>query len=156
MEEQRRYWAKDPEAYRAYSNQRRKDYHRWRMMTDPEYVLYHRQKSKRRKALLKSSVGIQLTGRQVRQRFGEFGNVCAYCGAGGVDLHIEHVVPISRGGTHTLGNIVPACQSCNFNKSTHEVEAWYRSQPFFCERRWKKVCRVLGWAKSSTGQLALL
>lgn len=73
-----------------------------------------------------------------------------------MDLHIEHVVPISLGGTHTLGNIVPACQSCNFNKYTHDVEAWYRSQPFFCDRRWKKLCRVLGWAKSSTGQLALL
>ena len=32
---------------------------------------------------------------------------CAYCGAPWE--HMEHVVPICRGGAHAVGNVVPAC-----------------------------------------------
>lgn len=32
------------------------------------------------------------------------------------DLHFDHVRPISRGGTHTAGNIRPACAKCNRGK----------------------------------------
>jgi len=137
----------------------RKEYarrqHHIKMVTDPDYVAYMRQKSKRRKAQMRDSVAIQVKGREIRARFAEFNHRCAYCGAGG-DLHIEHVVPISRGGGHAIGNIIPACKDCNFSKRDSEVEAWYRSQPFFSELRWRKICRVLGWQRSSVGQLALL
>jgi len=42
------------------------------------------------------------------------------------------------------------------SKFDHEVESWYRSQPFFSELRWRKICRVLNWDRSAVGQLALL
>lgn len=129
--------------------------HHIKMATDPEYVAYMRQKSKRRKAQMRASVAIQVKGRQIRARFAEFGHRCAYCGADG-DLHIEHVVPISKGGPHSIGNIIPACKDCNFSKRDSDAEAWYRSQPFYSELRWRKICRVLGWQRSIVGQLALL
>jgi 5-methylcytosine-specific restriction endonuclease McrA len=129
--------------------------HHIKMATDPDYVSYMRQKSKRRKAQMRNSVAIQITGRQIRGRFAQFDHRCAYCGADG-DLHIEHIVPISKGGPHSIGNIVPACRDCNLSKRDHDAESWYLQQPFFCERRWKKICRVLGWSRSSVGQLALL
>jgi len=128
---------------------------RIKMATDPDYVLYHRQKSKRRKAQMRNSVAIQATGKQIRARFAQFDHRCAYCGAAG-DMHIEHVVPISKGGPHSIGNIIPACKDCNMSKFDHEAEAWYRAQPFFSELRWRKICRVLGWQRSSVGQLAFL
>lgn len=152
---QRLYWVEHPEERQLAERQANRLRAAWRHMTDPEYRLYHRQKSKRRKALMRSSVGIQLSGRQVRARFAEFGHSCAYCGAAG-DLHIEHVVPISKGGTHAMGNIVPACRHCNFSKAAHDAETWYQRQPFYSEVRWRKICRVLGWGKSPVGQLALL
>jgi 5-methylcytosine-specific restriction endonuclease McrA len=96
-EEQARYWLEHPEKKRLASKERNRLRAAWRHRNDPEYRLYHRQKSKRRKALMRSSVGIQLSGKRVRARFAEFGHSCAYCGAAG-DLHIEHVVPISKGG----------------------------------------------------------
>ena len=129
--------------------------HHLRMETDLNYVLYYRQKSKRRKAQMRESVAIQITGKQIRGRFAEFDHHCAYCGAAG-DLHIEHVVPISKGGPHAIGNIIPACKDCNFSKTNHDAESWYRQQPFYTEARWRKICRVLGWQRSSVGQLALL
>lgn len=37
---------------------------------------------------------------------------CAYCGSPD-KLEQEHVVPLVRGGSHTIANIVPACDHCN-------------------------------------------
>lgn len=52
-----------------------------------------------------------------------FNRRCAYCGATG-DLHMDHVVPLSRGGTHTIGNVVPACPSCNLSKHNKFLTEW--------------------------------
>jgi 5-methylcytosine-specific restriction endonuclease McrA len=51
---------------------------------------------------------------------------CAYCGAGDRPLQRDCVQPISRGGRYTLGNVVPACGSCNASKSNDEVTSWLR------------------------------
>jgi len=32
------------------------------------------------------------------------------------ELTMDHVVPITRGGTSTRGNLVPACKECNNRK----------------------------------------
>lgn len=50
---------------------------------------------------------------------------CAYCGAAG-PLQRDCVLALSRGGRYTLGNIVPACRSCNASKGNDEVTAWMR------------------------------
>jgi 5-methylcytosine-specific restriction endonuclease McrA len=41
---------------------------------------------------------------------------CQYCGAHGGDLECDHVVPISKGGTNEMGNLVTACAKCNREK----------------------------------------
>jgi 5-methylcytosine-specific restriction endonuclease McrA len=51
---------------------------------------------------------------------------CAYCGAAGVDLQKDCMLPISRGGRYTLTNVVPACRSCNASKCNMEVTTWMR------------------------------
>lgn len=51
---------------------------------------------------------------------------CAYCGIAGLPLQRDCVLPISRGGRYTLGNVVPACRSCNTSKCGSEVTAWLR------------------------------
>jgi 5-methylcytosine-specific restriction endonuclease McrA len=51
---------------------------------------------------------------------------CAYCGAIGVPLQRDCVLPISNGGRYTLDNIVPACRSCNASKWNQEVTGWLR------------------------------
>lgn len=44
---------------------------------------------------------------------------CAYCGtaAEAADLHVDHIVPTSRGGTDEITNLITACSSCNLGKS---------------------------------------
>lgn len=156
MDEQRRYWREHPEARLLVEREQKRRDAAWKHKHDPEYRLYHRQKSKRRKAMMRDSVAVQVEAKQLRARFAQFDHCCAYCGVIGEDLHIEHVVPISKGGPHALGNIIPACQRCNFSKRDHDAESWYRRQEFYSEVRWRKICRVLGWSKSAVGQLALL
>lgn len=43
---------------------------------------------------------------------------CHYCGRATPpkELTMDHVVPLSRGGRSTKGNVVPCCKECNNNK----------------------------------------
>ena len=57
---------------------------------------------------------------------------CQYCGAVD-DLTFDHLVPRSRGGMTTWGNVITACSPCNLrkgNKSCRNAEMWPRIQPF--------------------------
>jgi 5-methylcytosine-specific restriction endonuclease McrA len=45
---------------------------------------------------------------------------CQYCGAPAENL--DHVVPKSRGGTHTWDNVVAACRRCNSKKENRLIE----------------------------------
>jgi 5-methylcytosine-specific restriction endonuclease McrA len=51
-------------------------------------------------------------------------NVCAYCGVHFVelDLTVEHILPVSRGGRHDWTNVVTACRSCNTRKGNRRPE----------------------------------
>jgi 5-methylcytosine-specific restriction endonuclease McrA len=73
----------------------------------------------------------QTTGQNTRARkFGEIGEItskqwheilkqhnfsCAICGSKD-DICIDHIIPLSRGGTNTKDNIEPLCRSCNSKK----------------------------------------
>jgi 5-methylcytosine-specific restriction endonuclease McrA len=47
--------------------------------------------------------------------FEAMGNRCIYCGETH-GLSEDHFVPITKGGEHALGNLVPACSHCNSKK----------------------------------------
>ena len=51
-----------------------------------------------------------------------YGKPCFFCGSS-ADTH-EHLIPLSRGGDHSEGNIVPACRSCNQTKSGRLLIEW--------------------------------
>jgi len=152
MNEQLRHWREHP-SDRAAHDRRWAQASWWlEYQINPDMRLYHREKSKRRKAQSRGQTPVQIPVAALRQRFNEFGNCCAYCGTDG-DMQIEHVEPISRGGAHDIGNIVPACASCNTNKRNHPMKPWYHSQPFFSELRLHQIRRVI---RSPEGeQLAL-
>ncbi len=46
--------------------------------------------------------------------------VCHYCNTkvGKENITMDHVVPLSRGGKSTKGNIVPSCKECNNQKKS--------------------------------------
>ncbi len=58
-----------------------------------------------------------------RARLEEFGHRCAYCGTNAKGLSMDHVQALSRGGRHTISNVVPACKPCNSRKHANGVLA---------------------------------
>lgn len=47
------------------------------------------------------------------------GGLCFYCGADvSGAMEVDHVVPVARGGTSMLWNLVVACRTCNRKKLT--------------------------------------
>jgi len=67
----------------------------------------------------------QFSAAQWQAVISDFDQRCAYCGAAG-DLVMEHVIPINRTalGEHRLGNIVPACRSCNATKADQDYRGF--------------------------------
>lgn len=54
---------------------------------------------------------------------------CGYCGMplfGDVhrDTHIDHMIPLSRGGTNWIENMLYACEPCNLSKNTKTPDEW--------------------------------
>jgi len=47
---------------------------------------------------------------------------CVYCGKPHKNLTPDHVVPLARGGSNVIGNIVPACSACNQRKGARTPE----------------------------------
>lgn len=42
---------------------------------------------------------------------------CYYCGADDRKLSVDHVLPLSRGGPHSIENLVMACAGCDTRKA---------------------------------------
>ncbi len=47
---------------------------------------------------------------------------CSYCGASGLQLQIEHIVPKARGGSDRASNLALACEPCNRAKGKQTAE----------------------------------
>lgn len=62
-----------------------------------------------------------LTAAQWREIKEHYGHRCVYCGKQQQRLTMDHLTPLSRGGSHTASNIVPACRSCNSRKHAGPV-----------------------------------
>ncbi|QHJ01642.1 hypothetical protein GT347_20180 [Xylophilus rhododendri] len=51
---------------------------------------------------------------------------CQYCGANGVRLEADHVVPVRLGGATSMENLKTACKPCNRSKGARRPEEWAR------------------------------
>lgn len=64
-----------------------------------------------------------LQGFEVREFLLEkWGRKCAYCGASGLPLQVEHIVPRARHGSDRVSNLTLACERCNQAKGTRTAE----------------------------------
>jgi len=63
------------------------------------------------------------TPREWQDLCNEYGNCCAYCRRPR-PLTRHHVVPLSKGGTNWISNILPACASCNSKIGTQIKWPW--------------------------------
>jgi 5-methylcytosine-specific restriction endonuclease McrA len=127
-EAMRRWRARNPELVRA----RNRKYRRAARLRDgaklnaqrAAYLASHpevkRAKEQAYRARKVAAVG-SFTGAEWLKLVAFWGNVCAYGGEPG-PLEPDHRVPLKRGGTNFIDNILPACRSCNARKHTMTEE----------------------------------
>ena len=82
-------------------------YHR----THPEVL---QAKSNGYRARARAAEG-QFTSAEWRALVESYEGKCAYCGRLG-PLEVDHRTPLSRGGTNSIDNVLPACGNCNRKK----------------------------------------
>lgn len=71
-----------------------------------------------------------LQGYEVREFLLEkFNRTCVYCGAKGVPLQVEHVIPKARGGSDRVSNLTLACAACNQAKGAQSIEEFLAHKP---------------------------
>jgi len=78
---------------------------------NPEVVRAKWQNYRARRAAAQGS----FTAKQWLELVAQYHRRCAYCGEQAI-LVVEHRVPLSRGGTNNINNILPACRPCNSRK----------------------------------------
>jgi len=58
----------------------------------------------------------------------KYNHCCCYCGISiKNNLHIDHKIPLSRGGQHSIDNLVPSCKKCNLSKGSKLIEEWKKN-----------------------------
>lgn len=69
-----------------------------------------------------------LGGYEIREYLSEkFNHKCCYCGIGqgqGRKFEVEHIIPVSRGGTNRVSNLAWSCHECNQEKDSMTAEEY--------------------------------
>lgn len=101
----RQKYAEDPRRSLLY-------YKEWKARNPEKAAAYQRAADHRRR-----SAGPSFTANEWRELLERYRHECAYCGATG-NLEADHRIPICRGGSNSIENILPACRRCNRTKFT--------------------------------------
>lgn len=114
---------------KGYDSERRESV-RTRRSIDPQFDALERQrlvaKSGADRARAKGAPAFVVTHRDLRRALVQAGYRCTYCEASFIHAPLEwdHVIPIGRGGHHSIGNLAPVCRSCNRHKSGRLLIEW--------------------------------
>ena len=64
--------------------------------------------------------------------------ICAYCGTT-TALGIDHIVPLSKEGAHSVDNLCVCCKACNSSKYTNSLVYWFATKRQLVEATDKKL-----------------
>lgn len=56
-----------------------------------------------------------------------YSDPCFMCGST-ENQSLDHIIPLSRSGTHSVGNIMTLCSSCNASKHNRTITEWKHSK----------------------------
>jgi 5-methylcytosine-specific restriction endonuclease McrA len=85
----------------------------------PERYAAHRARHStyaRNHAAMKRGNGGRHTSEDVERQYEEQGRRCFYCGEPLTTYHVEHAIPLCRGGSNGPDNLVVSCPDCNRRK----------------------------------------
>jgi len=131
-------WRKaNPEKVKA---QRQREYRKHKVKMDAAKTQWRRDNPEKAKIARKTAYGRRrarekgapvndFTAAQWLQVKQWYQQRCAYCSQP-KPLTQDHIQPLSRGGSHTISNIVPACKSCNSSKGNRPAHDFVTLEQF--------------------------
>lgn len=129
-----RYYAQTAETQRADARRRRAENperhresdHRWRQNNPLKIRIKNRNREARESAASGTHTVTDIQAQHARQQ-----GRCYYCGCELTvksklpnSATVDHVIPLSRGGSNAPDNLVIACQDCNFRKHNKLPHEW--------------------------------
>lgn len=90
-----------------------------------ETKMKHRLHQQKRRAQELQSVGC-VTKADICLQLQSQKSKCWWCGAKIIEdnFHVDHLIPLSRGGAHDVRNIVVSCPTCNLSKGAKLPQEW--------------------------------
>ena len=100
----------------------------WRSLNPDKYRASNKMHKAKRRSQMQQAKG-HFTRADLERLYSEQEGRCAYCGITilwGVprDIHVDHVIPLSRGGSNWPDNLALTCQDCNLSKADKIYEEW--------------------------------
>jgi len=148
-----RYAAKDTEVKRAYSRRlyikRKEEVRQWGIQYRATHVeeiktRYQQQKdhlaryskkyralnygrilahNRNRHALKKAAIGTH-TEQDIQNQYERQKGKCYWCGKKLTKYHVDHITPLTRGGSNWPDNLVLACPHCNLSRNNRLPHEW--------------------------------
>lgn len=93
-------------------------YRAWAAANPEKYRAGQQRGHANRKARLRSADGVRILNIDRAVVFERDGGICGICDSlvDATDWHMDHVVPLARGGEHTYGNVQVSHPRCNMRK----------------------------------------
>lgn len=126
---QKRCWPKRQAYARAYYQKHKEDLKSAALKTyrtnKERYFEYGR---KRRALKMKATVNLKAIKEFIRRVKSKPTVICYYC-----DLpvptnamHFDHIIPLIKGGSHSVENLCASCPTCNLTKNASTIKAWFK------------------------------
>lgn len=136
------YWTQERRAARAASVRRWISHNKEKQRAwQQEYKARDPERSRQRNAIHNNRARAKRLGLETTFQWIDWVHIleafeyaCAFCGASGCLLDLEHLVPMSQGGPNTVGNVVPACRPCNAQKCRRPLEDFAKQRGITAER----------------------
>ena len=109
----RRYYAKNAENEKARSLE-------WRKRNPEAWKRIYTSSVEKRRALKSGANAFLILPREIEQLYSR---PCSECGSM-KNQTIDHIVPLSRGGRHSVGNLQTLCSPCNSSKNRKLLIEW--------------------------------
>lgn len=109
---QRRYYQKVKDSVKQKHSE---SFKKWRLANPDK----DRQRTIKRRSVRKNAKTYLVTHQELKKMLLK---PCFYCGE--KSEQIDHIVPLSRGGSHSIGNLIGACAHCNHSKRNRFITEW--------------------------------
>lgn len=102
--------------YRLKNKEKLSKYYKKYCQENPDYS---NEKWHKRRALIRNSKVGRMPKGYRKIIFNNTNGKCWWCGKqlDESDWHLDHLIPLKKGGSHTMDNLVPSCPACNLSKN---------------------------------------